>query len=82
MGPAEALLWTSVAIVAGPGMGKTWLLHHAVAIAEQSLERLCESRELHAEVRVPVFVNAASLARRLAPDPDAAEVTEGSVPRC
>jgi hypothetical protein len=69
--------WSSVAIVAGPGMGKTWLLaHHAVAIAEQSLQRLQESPALHVSVRVPVFVNAASFARRLDPDPDWSQVTE------
>jgi hypothetical protein len=68
--------WTSVAIVAGPGMGKTWLLsHHAVAIAERSFERVIESPEVHVDVRVPVVVSAAALARRLEPDPDLPQVT-------
>lgn len=69
--------WTSVAVVADPGMGKTWLLtHHAVSIAEQSLERLHESADLHVDVRVPAFVNASAFARRLNPDLDADQVTD------
>lgn len=67
--------WSSVAIVAGPGMGKTWLLtHHAVAIAEQSRERLRQSPDLHVDVRVPVFVNASAFARRLNTDLDPDQV--------
>lgn len=69
--------WTSVAIVAGPGMGKTWLLsYHAVSIATRSLERLQENPDLHMDVRVPVFVSAAALARRLSTDPDLQQVIQ------
>jgi hypothetical protein len=63
--------WTSVAIVAGPGMGKTWLLtHHVASIAELGLDRVRENADSHDDVRVPVFVNASAFARRLESDLD------------
>ncbi|HEX5924070.1 MAG TPA: trypsin-like peptidase domain-containing protein [Baekduia sp.] len=72
----EALLWdplrspwAAVVVVAGPGMGKTWLLNeHAAQIAAHSLAQLGEQPERYVDVRVPVFVNAAAFARRLPMD--------------
>ena len=69
----EALLWdplrspwAAVVVVAGPGMGKTWLLNeHAAQIAAHSLAQLGEQPERVVDVRVPVFVNAAAFARRI-----------------
>jgi hypothetical protein len=80
----EALLWDplrspwpAVAVLAGPGMGKTWLLsHHAVQIAAHSLERVREQPELHTDTRFPVFLNAATLARRLPVDAQLDDVVE------
>src|SRR5215207_408993 len=74
----EALLWdplrspwAAVVVVAGPGMGKTWLLNeHAAEIAADSLARLGEQPERYVDVRVPVFVNAAAFARRIPLDAD------------
>ncbi|MFB8146619.1 trypsin-like peptidase domain-containing protein [Microbacterium sp. NPDC056003] len=67
--------WKSVGVVAGPGMGKTWLLlDHAVAIAEQSLARLSKEGSHVADAVVPAFVSAAAFARRLAPDADVDEI--------
>ena len=69
--------WTSVAVIAGPGMGKTWLLtNHAAAIGQQSLARVRENPEVHVDVPLPVVVNAASFARRLDIDPDRQQITD------
>lgn len=69
--------WRSVAVVAGPGMGKTWLLgYHAGAIAQISLDRIVEQASLHTEALVPVFVNGAAFARRLQTDPELDDTVE------
>ncbi len=69
--------WTSVAVIAGPGMGKTWLLtNHAVTIGQQSFDRVRENPGVHVNVPLPMVVNAATFARRLDADPDLGQVTE------
>lgn len=69
--------WTMVAIIAGPGMGKSWLLtNHAVTIGQENLERVRENPETHVNVSLPIVVGAAAFARRLNADPDLAQVTE------
>jgi hypothetical protein len=69
--------WASVAIIAGPGMGKTWLLtNHAVTIGQQSFDRIRENPGVHVDVPLPVVVNAAAFARRLDADPNLGQVTE------
>lgn len=72
--------WRSLAIVAGPGMGKTWLLaHHISAIAEAELQRLDKDPALFTQARLPLFANASELARRLERVPTSVELVTAAL---